>query len=538
MIDATPSAAPRANRDVATADNGFALTAGTGRVRAHYSLFRYSPLLFLLIIIVADASQWADPDLWIHLRAGQSILATWRVPAVDAYSYSARGAIWIDHEWLCQALMALAYDHLGVLGLKLWKLLLVAATLGFTSMSLAETEAAPALQFKIMTVVAIALMVQLQYRPQLFTYALFAGLLVLLARDWYGRRASLLIVIPLMAIWANLHGGFIMGIAALGIYAGCMMISALSGDAARVRRAVGLGALTLAASAATLLNPYGIGLWRLVARAATDPVSRIANDDWLPLSRAVEAQWNNSHSGAIFVLCGVGLMAATALAVALAPRAGDFPFVAIAAIMCAAAISSSRNLPFAIIACASPLTLRLARRGRHGGSDVQAHSSVNPWIAGLIAIVAIWRLGIVTGRLKSDIANPVGAVRFMRRNSLQGNLLNDFNWGDYLIWHSEPQSKVFIDGRYDTLYSYSLIREYISFRFNLPGAQKTLDGWPHDFVLISPDTPAYKMMARESGWKLIYRDSVSALFARAGTAGALVTPHIQPAEKPAAEYFP
>jgi len=537
MGDATVSAAVPANR-AAPADGELALSAGAARASARYSLFRYSPLLFFLIIIVADASQWADPDLWIHLRAGQSIIANWRVPAIDAYSYSVPGAIWTDHEWLCQALMALAYDRLGVFGLQLWKLLLVAATLSFTSMSIAETGAAPALQFKIMTVVAIALMEQLQYRPQLFSYAIFAGLLVLLARDWHGRRAPLLLVIPLMAIWANLHGGFVMGIAALGIYAGCVMICALFGYMANMRRAVGLGALTLAAAAAALLNPYGIGLWRLIWRAATDPVSRLANDDWLPLSRAVEAQWINSHSGAIFVLCGVGLMAATALAVVLAPRAGDFPFVAIAAIMCAAAISSSRNLPFAIIACVSPLTLRLAKKSRQRESDVRTRSAVNPWIAGLIAIVAVWRLGLVSGRLKAAITNPAGAVRFMRQNSLRGNILNDFNWGDYLIWRLEPQSKVFIDGRYDTLYPYSLIRQYIDFRFDLPGAQKTLDGWPHDFVLVAPGTPAYKMMVKQSVWKLVYLDSVSALFARDGTAGALVTPHLRPAEKPADEYFP
>jgi hypothetical protein len=238
------------------------------------------------------------------------------------------------------------------------------------------------------------------------------------------------------------------------------------------------------------------------------------------------------------VLCGIGVMAATALAVVLAPRAGDFPFVAIAAIMCAAAISSSRNLPFAIIACVSPLTLRLAKMSRQRESEVRTRSAVNPWIAGLIAIMAVWRLGLVSGRLKAAITNPAGAVRFMRQNSLHGNILNDFNWGDYLIWRLEPQSKVFIDGRYDTLYPYSVIRQYIDFRFDLPGAQKTLDGWPHDFVLVAPGTPAYKMMVKQSVWKLVYLDSVSALFARDGTAGALVTPHLKPAEKPADEYFP
>ncbi len=508
------------------------------RRRARYSLIRYSPWLFLLLIVIADAGQRADPDLWGHLRFGQAILASGHAPTHDPYSYTAAGAPWIDCEWLCEAVMAVAYNHFGIVGLKAWKLICVAGTLGFMSIGLAETEAALALQFQIMTVAAIGLMLYMQFRPQIFTYLMFAILLALLARKWFRRRGALLAVVPLMALWANLHGGFIIGLATLGAYSLGAALSDARGLGAGIRRGAQLGGLTVAATAATLANPYGIGLWRVIAGTLSNSTIRVANEDWLPLSRVVAREWHGDLSGVVFLLCTVGLIAATALAVVLAPRADDFPFVVIAAVMCVAAITAARNLPLAIIACVAPLARRLALLKRQSEATVMTRSAVNPFIAVLMLFFLAAGTGILSGRLRTAGKYPADAVEFMRRHALQGNILNEFGWGGYLIWHSSPGLKVFIDGRCETFYTSSVINQYIDFHFDLRGAQEVLDEWPHDFVLIPPAAPAYNLMATESGWRLIYRDATSALFARVGTPGALVAPLIRPAETPAVEYFP
>lgn len=503
-----------------------------------YSLFRYSPLLFLVLIIIADGAQSSDPDLWGHLRFGQAVLASGHFPATDTYSYTAAGARWTDHEWLCEVIMAFVYNHLGIVGLKLWKLLCVGATIAFMAAGMAETGAPPATQFNIMVIAAVALMLQMPFRPQVFTFALFAALLALLARDLYRRRAPLWIVIPMMALWANLHGGFIIGAATLAAYTGMTVISDPSGLAAGFVRGLRLGGLTLAALAATLVNPYGFGMWRAVIHALRNPATRVAISDWLPLSYVVMRQWRENHAGAIFFLCGIGLIAATAIVFALTPRAGDLPLAAIAAIMCVAAIVAVRNLPLAIIACVAPLARHAAALG--GKRDVAplARSEVNPWIIGALALLTVLLTGVLSDRIQADAAYPAGAVRFMRQNSLRGNILNDFGWGEYLIWYLAPDSKVFIDGRYDTVYPYSLIDEYIAFSFNRAGAQKVIGGWPHDFVLISPTAIQYSLMMKNSGWKLIYRDGGSALFARTGSPAARVKPQIDAASKPVIGYFP
>ena len=110
----------------------------------------------------------------------------------------------------------------------------------------------------------------------------------------------------------------------------------------------------------------------------------------------------------------------------------------------------------------------------------------------------------------------------MKQHRLQGNILASFNWGDYVISHMAPDSKVFIDGRYDTVYPYEIIRKFIWFNYALPGGDRILEEFPHDYVLIEPNFPSRKMMDSRADWKLIYQDSASRLYARTDSAAAKI----------------
>jgi hypothetical protein len=103
----------------------------------------------------------------------------------------------------------------------------------------------------------------------------------------------------------------------------------------------------------------------------------------------------------------------------------------------------------------------------------------------------------------------------MQRNGLHGNILNQYEWGEYLIWHVGNDSRVFIDGRCELVYPDKLIRQYAIFFYGLEGAQNVLDTYPHDFVLIGPHTRAYDVVRQDVRWHLLYSDATAALFARA-----------------------
>ena len=161
--------------------------------------------------------------------------------------------------------MALVYNALGVAGLKLLKLLCAGAIMTLLAAGLAETGASIAAQFVALAAVAIVLIQQMQFRPLLFAI-LLAALIAMLARESYGRRAPLWLAVPMLALWANLHGGFFVGLAALGVY--CVARAAQG-----VARGAGPGcamrpaAITAAAALATLCNPWGSAEWTAVARS-------------------------------------------------------------------------------------------------------------------------------------------------------------------------------------------------------------------------------------------------------------------------------
>lgn len=246
------------------------------------SLFRYGPMLIVVALAIADSKRLADPDLWGHVRFGQAVLASGHVPATDPYSYSVPGHPWLNHEWLAEVLMAFAYTHLGILGLKLLKLVCSAATVVLLAAALAETGAPVFWQFAALAVISASVAPEIQFRPQMFTFALFAATVALLARHCYRGRARLWLMFPIMALWANLHGGFIMGLAALGAYATIGLIE----DLIRGRSAaqsIWLMLLVPAVSIATLLNPYGFEMWLVVVRALHNSRTGTVILDWWPL---------------------------------------------------------------------------------------------------------------------------------------------------------------------------------------------------------------------------------------------------------------
>jgi hypothetical protein len=97
----------------------------------------------------------------------------------------------------------------------------------------------------------------MQFRTFLADDVLLAALLVKLARESYGRRAPLWLAVPMLALWANLHGGFFVGLAAMGLYTAISGAQNLA-EGRDMRPVVRLGALTSAATLATRANPYGL----------------------------------------------------------------------------------------------------------------------------------------------------------------------------------------------------------------------------------------------------------------------------------------
>lgn len=479
--------------------------------------------------MVANAVQFADPDLWGHIAFGRAVLNSWRLPLTDPYSYSAPNHLWLNHEWLTEVLMALCYNGFGVVGLKLFKLACAAITIIFLAIAESETGAPQIVQLATLLWVAVAISLQVQFRPQLFTFAMLSAMLALLARHNYRGRAPLWLAIPIVALWSNLHGGFIIGLAVLGTYTvaiGLRSLRAGSGWKEISRFAM----LTVGATAATLATPYGIGTWRAVAHALQNPVTRHVVTDWRPLGAILIEQWHTYKPGVLVYLPALALPAMLAISLARRPHWDDLPLLLIAALMVFATLVATRNLALAVIASSIPLTyharLALAARVTTPGKEPEPRAvRLNPLFGGLAGITLIAFSGELSGNLQPTARTiPAAAVTFIKEHHLSGNILCDFNWGEYLIWHLEPESKVFIDGRYDTVYPDRVIHDYLDFYFAHPRAAVVLHDYPHGYVLIPPISTAFRFMEGRNDWKLMYRDPVAALFARSDSEAAKPPP--------------
>jgi hypothetical protein len=485
------------------------------------SLLRYSPAVVLLAILIADSNRHTDPDLWGHIRSGQAFIANRHLIGRDPYSYSAPGAPWYDYEWLAEVVMAFAYNVAGVAGLKLWKLACTALTVIFIADSEAETGASFSTQLLVLLLAALGLVLQMQLRPQMFTFVLLGALLALLTRDNYGRRAPLWLAIPLMVLWVNLHAGFFLGVITLALYTGVATLCDLAAGEGW-RRGARLGVITVVASAATLANPLGVTIWEAVGRTLVQPYTRGAISEWQPTIVALAAQWHQRPSGIFVYVAVAALVVGLAAAFAMTPRGGDLPLIAVAAIMAVGAWLSVRNMALAVIAAGGPLARHLAliSQWRRGGAPPPASRPVNQWVIFGLCVALVFKTGLFSNRLGPDQSYPAGALEFMREHNLHGNVLSEWGWGGYLIWHSAPENKVFVDGRSDSVYPLKVTHDFLLFRFNLSGAANVLDAYPHDFVLISTTAPARHLMERRHDWKLLYRDNDALLYARTSAPAA------------------
>jgi len=101
----------------------------------------------------------------------------------------------------------------------------------------------------------------------------------------------------------------------------------------------------------------------------------------------------------------------------------------------------------------------------------------------------------------------------MNRHGLAGNVLVDYGWGQFVIWHGGPGTKVFIDSRYDLGYPPAVIADYMALDRGDAGAAHTLSAYPNNFVLIKRDWPSARVMDSRPDWRLIYSDEVARLYA-------------------------
>lgn len=321
-----------------------------------------------------------------------------------------------------------------------------------------------------------------------------------------GRRRLLLIPV-LTALWANLHGGFVAGIGIVLLYA--------ASYAARRRMPGLLLGICVAATLATLVNPYGIHYWRYLYDGLLMP--RPFVPEWTSLPLDLTSRW--AFKALLILAC---------LSVAVARRR-HWPGLIVMAVTAALAIFHRRHVPFFAIAAIAFLPAYLSSLLDRLVASLRERVAARPVIVsglaglmlGWLTLAAVFQLGRFTPWSLQVPAGfyPVGAVEFVRLNDLRGNLATPFNWGEYVLWKLHPRVKISFDGRYETVYPIPVTTDNFNFMYTQGDWRRLLREYPTEMVLVDRRSSALEAMAQEPDWVAVYADPISALFLRRGTGG-------------------
>src|SRR5262245_65967598 len=207
-----------------------------------------------------------DGDLGWHIVTGRVILNTHHIPTEDLFSYTAHGQPFVPHEWLAEVTFSCAYDLGGFDAIALLAAVIIGATFAGLTAVMLRRGISPLIVVPLVGLGVLASIVHWATRPHMFTFLftfLWATLLEQHRRGRIGVR-GLAWLLPLMLLWVNTHGAFIIGneLTATYIAGAALMwlISAAPDRPTHARQLRDLGLLLVASLLISGVNPVGFRL--------------------------------------------------------------------------------------------------------------------------------------------------------------------------------------------------------------------------------------------------------------------------------------
>jgi hypothetical protein len=469
-------------------------------------------------LFVDPSRFFADPGVARHLRTGEFILATGRVPRTDPLSFTHGGEPWVDYEWAFETTVG-ELERVGGLGLvcAFGTALFAATILGIFRTLLHAGLSVTA----VMIVTALAfLTLHLHYsmRPVLFTY-LFMALVVEvwtrriqpLQRDW--------IMLPLVFVaWANLHAGWAAALIFLcGAVAGRVidrLRKTVTGEDAPVIPWI---ALILVCALATSINPWGWQLYRHVFLLATSYKSiGLLNESQPP-------NFSDPRMSAYMILFIV-LVFFLARTFRRAP-AWHWEAVVPVLFFLYEGLKTQRHVLLLTEVAAVPLgrELEVVLHGtwlpfvRDRLRQFQARQRLaqgDVWLSVLVgmALTALFLKTPLSHRLEVGPSVTPRLLAFVRDHPDRFHRpLNTTGNAGPLLWNLRPDFRVAFDDRFD-FYGDPTVYAFVNLYNGAPGWRQTLEQGRFDSALLEPELPLGQLLGLRPDWKAVYRDKTTVVF--------------------------
>lgn len=406
-----------------------------------FKLFSFTTLIVTSVVLLFfyRAVVFLDPDFGWHIKMGQLIMEK-GIPKTDPFSYTMPSFPFVDHEWLTNTLIAMGYKSVGWVGLAFTYTIIAFLALFFsinrTTSNKKEGEKKTIdLGLTLFILGAGSLLLFFGIRPQVETWLLFSVLLkILFEENLWGKYKWVLL--PMMVLWANLHGGVSIGIASFFIV---VFLKSVRFNKLWIEGAV----VWMLSFAATFINPYGWRLWHEVWLQATDVSIKWTISEWLPA----------------FFSFNIPFLFLITLSVVLFVRYRkkfNLEETGLAVFWLLQGMGSVRHIPLWVIVMLPILRVLLI----FFYEDIKKYKFGTVRFGMLFKYVNIMFFIVFLCQASMDIYKGAGtfndrgfypgeAVIFLRNNFTNNQIFSEYGWGGYLIWKL-PEKKVFIDGRMAT----------------------------------------------------------------------------------------
>jgi hypothetical protein len=492
-------------------------------------------VLGTLIFTSLSVRLLGDAGIGWHIRTGQLILATHKIPRTDPFSSTMADKPWFAWEWLYDIVVG-GLDSAMQLNGVVWINAIVIAAVFAGAFQWLMKRGANVLVAVILVLLAIsASMIHFLARPHvvswLFTLAWFAILDASERSAFSGRsrRNRPLWILPLlMLVWVYLHGGFMFGFILLGIYwlSACWTwwrtkpgrIEDALVRIAAFRRAWELLWVGIVCAAASLVNPYG---WKLHRHVFAYLSNRFL------MNHIQEFQSPDFHGWA--QRCFLALLLISVVVLAVRGRKLRPSELLVVLFSVYSGLYAARNIPIAsilLVMVAGPLLCARTLSGFFGRIGI-LQSSLRGHLWAFIAIaftVAVAAHHGTVGSAKLMDAHfdpnrmPVAAVDYLEQHNLRGSVLSTDFWGGYLIYRLYPRQQVVLDDRHD-LYGEAFFKSYLNMYRGQDGWQGFLQSHNEGSLLLPRNAAIANLLLEDEAWKPAYEDDVAVIFVSVRTEG-------------------
>lgn len=472
-------------------------------------------LAFLPFAAVFFASLYhpIDSDLGWHLKYGEYFFKYHHLLRENIYSVEMPNYHWPNSSWLTDLITYSIFHNFGFIGLSIAGAVVVTFTFFFFAKAFKLSFFEQAVAFALL-LFFLSPVNSVSFRGQLLSLLLL-GILFFILSLYRNNQSKILFILPVIfALWSNIHGQFLFGLALFGLWIFLFLFKNTILELERFNRIelISLLGIFLASSLAVLINPFGLSIYKEALNHFSNPLQNYVAE-WLPF-KELSGYWM------IQVFAGF-LMSFGVLFLILGGKLKEkIPIVTIAFLLFAISFLVRRftwpmyYFSMALIAPVADFFNPQSKRGQ--------------LIGGCLVLITAFALLIL-------ISNPINRIRnmswesycakstkcngqlmeYLLKNGYGGQLLTVYDWGGWIIWNY-PEIKPSIDGRmhlWRDENGYSAFSDYFQYEQN----NLEINNSKYDTVLMTAQKPLYKHLKKivsEGKWRLVYEDKGAGIFER------------------------